>query len=146
MSWGSIQTEVSCRRKTSLPRRDQSTFYFPGLTICGRNHFYRQASFENDLDQRPGINVTGDIRYRIKGDMRRIHPQVKKPFIMAHTRLVWFNSYRHNQMRWLTFFFFPQMDKEPLDTLSRIQLDMKSWNFRQILLFSKIILGGSGES
>ena len=52
------------------------------------------------------INVTGDIIYRIKGDMGRIHPQVKKPFIMAHTRLVWFNSYRHNQMRWLTFSFF----------------------------------------
>ena len=141
MSWGSIQTEVSCRRKTSLPRRDQSTFYFPGLTIMVVTTFIVKLRLKMIL-----INVTGDIRYRIKGDMRRIHPQVKKPFIMAHTRLVWFNSYRYNQMRWLTFSFFSQMDKEPLDTLSRIQLDMKSWNFREILLFSKIILGGSGES
>ena len=57
MSWGSIQTEVSYRRNTSLPRREQNTFYFPLLTIYGCNHFYHQASFENDLDQRNGIPV-----------------------------------------------------------------------------------------
>ena len=87
-------------------------------------------------------DVTREVSNNIQGEGKFFDPQVEKSLIMAHVGYWRFNGDGHNHVGRWRFPHFPQTDKDPLATWSRIVLDINSEKAWQILLFWKNARGG----